>query len=630
MTGLRSTAAPVIRDRFHFAFSTNGRHGVCVAADDADGWALESWALTEERPTCRTITDVPVGPGARALPLCDGRILLLQRGERGAGHRHELMLLAPSSGATEVRRLGEIPARFGCELLASPGTGQLGFAVALEDPEHSTIWRVSSASPTLVPIAGVPGVLTDGSWLDRDAIALNQTSESGRCSGIAVDLAGGSWRRIWSLSDTSNDRIVASCPHSKLLVVSTDTTGEERLGWGVIGESSVHFPGVLHRSGHPRRVLTLDDRGERMLVHEMAGAVSRLSVYTPALDRLEPLDGPPGIISSPARWTGDLIRAPFSAPACPATLGTIRLGEPSRWSSAIGQRPAGEPGWAEADLVEVPGGSGPIEAIVYGGADWRHSPHLLVALHGGPLSSWRFEFDPLFQRLAAAGVAIVAPNYRGSTGYGDEHLRAVVGDWGGPDLQDVLALGRALKRARAGRRLPAPTVLGASYGAFLALLAAGTEPELWSACVALAPFLSAPRLHAVADIGVRHRVERLGGLAPTDDGRGPRDVLSHCRSLWAPLLLVHGTNDHTIPVEQSRTLRRHLLELGRTEGVDLEYLETDSDHDGVVLTRTEALRQAVVRFCIGVPGVPTDPPPTPESCPTAQGGGGQRVRSGRT
>ena len=630
MTARPSAAAPSFRDRFHFAFSANGRHGVCVTADDAGGWALECWALAVERPIRRTIRDVPVYPGARVLPLSDGRILLLQRGEQGAAHRHELMLLTPSFRATEVRRLGEIPARFGCELLASAGSGQLGFAVAVEDPEHSTIWRVSSAEPSLMPIVRVPGVLTEGSWLGRDAIALNQTSESRRCSGVVVDLAGGSWRRIWSLSDTSNDRIVASCPRSKLLVVSTDTTGEERLGWGVIGESNVRFPGVLHRSGHPRRVLTLDDRGERMLVHEMAGAASRLSVYTPALDRLETLDGPPGIISSPARWTGDLIRAPFSAPACPATLGTIRLGEPSRWSSAIGQRPAGEPGWANADLVEVPGGSGPIEAIVYGGPDWLHSPHLLVALHGGPLSAWRFEFDPLFQRLAAAGVAVVAPNYRGSTGYGDEHLRSVVGDWGGPDLQDVLALGRTLERARAGRRLRAPTVLGASYGAFLALLAASTEPELWSACVALAPFLSAPRLHADADIGVRHRVERLGGLTPTDDGRGPRDVLSRCRSLWAPLLLVHGTKDRTIPVEQSRTLRRHLLELGRTEGVDLEYLEADTDHDGVVQTRTEALRQAVVRFCLGAPGLPVDPPPIPESCPTAPGGGGREVRSGRT
>jgi len=221
-----------------------------------------------------------------------------------------------------------------------------------------------------------------------------------------------------------------------------------------------------------------------------------------------------------------------------------------------------------------------------------------VALHGGPLSSWRFEFAPLFQCLAQAGVAVVAPNYRGSTGYGDEHLRPVIDNWGGPDLEDVIHLGRSLDSERGHRQLPKPVVLGASYGAFLALLAASHEPEFWSACVALAPFLSGPSLHNCADIAVRNRIEQLGGLKRIDDAIGSRDVLRVCTSLSAPLLLIHGRRDETIPVEQSRLLRQRLSELGRTEGVDFEYLEVDSNHEEVAMVWPKVLRRKVVSFCL--------------------------------
>jgi len=82
-----------------------------------------------------------------------------------------------------------------------------------------------------------------------------------------------------------------------------------------------------------------------------------------------------------------------------------------------------------------------------------------------------------------------------------------------------------------------------------------------------------------------------------DDAAGPRDVLAVCSSLSAPLLLIHGTRDLTIPVEESRTLARRLSGSGRTQGADFEYLEVDSDHTGVALAQRNALRQRVVRFC---------------------------------
>lgn len=602
MITISPEAAAVHSARFNVAFSANGRWGVCMSVNDED-LALEHWAFAAEEAVCRTIPNVAVDRRTHLLPLDDGRILLLRNKGTSTAGRLALMLLQPDRRGILRQRLADISG-LGGYLVPSPSSGQLGFIVTLDDPEQSTIWRLSALPPHIERILRIPGSLSGGMWLDGDGsvLAVNQSCGKHCSNGIAIDLPQRSWRRIWSVSDASIDRIVLTSPRSRLLVVTTSSTGEERLGWGILGNSEVRFPEILHRTGYVRQALTLDEPGERLLVREVAGAVSRMLIYRPADDRLTPVASPPGTISVPASWTGDLIRLRFSAPHQPPTLATVRLGTIPRWSVSQDDHRGSQPAWVQAELIEFPGPAGPIEAITYGGPDWQHCQHLVVALHGGPLSSWRFEFDPLFQCLAQAGAAVVAPNYRGSTGYGDEHLRPVVDNWGGPDLQDVLYLGRNLESDRRRIQLSKPVVLGASYGAFLALLAASHEPELWSACVALAPFLSGPRLHSCTDAVVRNRIKQLGGLKRIDDAIGPRDVLRVCPSLSAPLLLIHGSKDKTIPVEQSRLLRRRLAELGRTEGIDFEYLEADSDHEEVALAWPKGLRRKVVSFCLARPG----------------------------
>jgi dipeptidyl aminopeptidase/acylaminoacyl peptidase len=619
MTATLPQAAPAVADRFGLAFSRNGHHGVSLATGPGDGVTLERWQLTGHDAVRRTVPDVAVDRGADALPLDDGRILLARgSGPTSSGsRRHQLAVLAPDRDECHLERLGEIPARFGGRLLAGPGSTALGFFVTADDQTSSTIWRLQASPAGVEPVVRVPGSLSGGVWLngdpdgDRAVLAVNQIGDGHGCSGIAVDIAQGSWRRIWSASDASTDRIVCYSPRSGLFVVTTTLSGEERLGLGTFGEGTVRFPDVLRRPGYVRKVLALDDGGLRLLVHETCGTLSRLFIYHPDDDGLELLSCPQGVVSSPVSWTGEVIRARFSAPDQPPTVATARLATTPLWSMGRDRGGGSRPARAQAELIELPGAAGPVEAIVYGGAGWRHRRHLVMALHGGPLSAWRFEFTPLFQSLAAAGVAVVAPNHRGSTGYGDEHLRAVIGNWGGADLDDVLTLGRHLAAQRRHLQLPGPVVLGASYGAFLALLAACHEPTLWSACVAAAPFLSGTGLHEDAPSAIRGLIEELGGRRPMAPGIAARDVLRDCASLSVPLLLIHGAGDAAVPVGQSRALRRRLLELGRTEGTDFEYLETDGDHGDVVSVRRDALRRRIVRFCVARSGLDGSRPTGP-------------------
>ncbi|MGH3925974.1 MAG: hypothetical protein ACRDTT_24470, partial [Pseudonocardiaceae bacterium] len=214
MTTTAPVTAPAISDRFSFVFSENGHYGACLRTCDAD-LTLESWTLTSEQTRRQTFPDVTVDWKTHVLPLDDGRILLFHTGGRSAA-RHELVLLQPTNGSFSLQRLGTIPASWGGYLLPSPNSDQLGFIVTFHDLGHSTIWRLPVAGGPAESMMQVPGFLTGGVWLDGAALVLgiNQTLPGAPCSGITVNLGHGSWKHIWSVSDTSNDQILLYNPHA--------------------------------------------------------------------------------------------------------------------------------------------------------------------------------------------------------------------------------------------------------------------------------------------------------------------------------------------------------------------------------------------------------------------------------
>ena len=90
----------------------------------------------------------------------------------------------------------------------------------------------------------------------------------------------------------------------------------------------------------------------------------------------------------------------------------------------------------------------------------------LMRLHGGPVSQRQYELEFNFQLLAAHGYMIVAPNFRGSTGRGEDFQRAIFADWGHVHLEDSLAAVDYL----VDKKLADPDRLGVfgwSYGGIL-------------------------------------------------------------------------------------------------------------------------------------------------------------------
>ena len=177
----------------------------------------------------------------------------------------------------------------------------------------------------------------------------------------------------------------------------------------------------------------------------------------------------------------------------------------------------------------------------------------IVYVHGGPASQSVNTFNRFIQHIANQGYMVIAPNYRGSTGYGKEFQHANLFDMGGGDLQDVLDAADFLKQT--GFVDPKKLVLmGGSYGGYLTMMGVTKAPEVWAAGVPIVPFVN-----WFTEIENEDPVLQQSDIATMGD---PKDAKSKAlfedRSpiffvdkIKAPLLLLAGGNDPRCPKEET-------------------------------------------------------------------------------
>jgi dipeptidyl aminopeptidase/acylaminoacyl peptidase len=210
-------------------------------------------------------------------------------------------------------------------------------------------------------------------------------------------------------------------------------------------------------------------------------------------------------------------------------------------------------------LVESP--AGPIHALM--ALPEGEGPYPTVFdIHGGPTAHDEDVYDARTSAFVDAGYAVVLVNYRGSTGYGSVWRDAIEADVGFIELADVAAVRQAL--VDNGTIDPLRTaVSGGSWGGYLALLAAGTQPELWASVTAIVP---------VADYFAAYEdeMESLRAFDRSLLGGSPEEVperyaraspLTYAEAVRAPLLVMAGLNDPRCPIRQIENYLGRLDEL---------------------------------------------------------------------
>lgn len=197
--------------------------------------------------------------------------------------------------------------------------------------------------------------------------------------------------------------------------------------------------------------------------------------------------------------------------------------------------------------------------------------------HGGPHSRDDVDFDPWTEFLADRGYAVLQVNFRGSSGYGHEFRLAGLKRWG-LEMQDDLtdAVAWAVEQGVADPKRVC--IVGASYGGYAALMGAVKTPDLYRCAVSFAGVSDLPDLIEFESdyLGGRQAAERTIGRLWAD--RAQLRATSPARQaerIRAPVLLVHGTVDRRVPVDQSETMASALRRAGKPH----RYIELEGgDH----------------------------------------------------
>ncbi len=173
----------------------------------------------------------------------------------------------------------------------------------------------------------------------------------------------------------------------------------------------------------------------------------------------------------------------------------------------------------------------------------------VVLIHGGPDSQSRNSFSPSIQYLVNQGYFVIAPNYRGSAGYGKEFEDANRFDMGGGDLEDVISAAEWIKKS--GFIDPKKVaVMGGSYGGYLTMMAVTKAPDLWAAGVPIVPFVNWFTEMENEDPLLReYDLANTGNPANEKDKARLKDrsPIYFVDQIKAPLLLLAGGNDPRCP-----------------------------------------------------------------------------------
>lgn len=200
------------------------------------------------------------------------------------------------------------------------------------------------------------------------------------------------------------------------------------------------------------------------------------------------------------------------------------------------------------------------------GPEPRNAP-VVVMPHGGPEDHDSLHFDWWAQAIASRGYVVVQPNFRGSAGYGEAFRDKGFGEFGRKmqtDVSDAL-----LALAHAGTVDPKRAcIIGADYGGYVALAGVTVQQGLYRCAVSLAGisdlgyFLNEELYRAGGDernTATRYWKEYLGGSADL----GSRSPSKLAAQADAPILLIHGTEDVVVPIQQSREMEAALRKAGK-------------------------------------------------------------------
>ena len=218
----------------------------------------------------------------------------------------------------------------------------------------------------------------------------------------------------------------------------------------------------------------------------------------------------------------------------------------------------------------------------------------LVLPHGGPTGQMVDYWNTDVTAYVSRGYICIAPNVRGSTGYGLEFQKANYQDLGGGDLQDEVYAAKFLEATGYvdSKRIG---ITGGSYGGFMTLMAVGRTPDVWAAGVEEYGIINWYTMLQHEDPLLQEYEKSL--LGDPEKDRKFYEVASpitYLHNAKAPLLVLQGENDPRVPKEEAEQVVKLLQGDGKT--VDVHYYPDEGHGFDKRENRIDAIRRSVEWF----------------------------------
>ena len=204
------------------------------------------------------------------------------------------------------------------------------------------------------------------------------------------------------------------------------------------------------------------------------------------------------------------------------------------------------------DNLEIP-------TIIYESKNNDKPGPTVLYIHGGPWSHIGDLWSIFMASLVASGFHVIAPNFRGSTGYGEEFRRLDIGDPGGDDLKDIIYAREYAFNIGLANKI---AIMGYSYGGFMTYLATVKKPDIWDAGVAGAGIVDWKTMYELADAAFKHFQEIL--FAGDKDLWRDRSAINYPENLKTPLCILHPQNDTRTPLKPVLKYMEELIKHGKT------------------------------------------------------------------
>ena len=510
--------------------------------------------------------------------------------DAGGTEQHDLYRIDAQTGAvtqlTNDPTAQEYPAQFSPDDQWLTVLANKRHPTTPDRPGQLNLWRIRADGTDYAPLTNYAFPVYGGQWSPDGRLVAYATNEDvtdlKNADSYVINADGTGARKVLSVKKGSKDTVADWHPDGERLAVTSDASGQNRAGILDLGTGEVRWLGKANVEEHAVRF----SKDGRLLaaIRNFESSV-RPIVYDVESGEAHELKLPDGFAVGASFFDADRkLLVAFSSDVTRSSLVSYDLATdtyetllPAEYGT-IDQSV-----FVEAKHVYYPTFDGrKVPALLYAPRDIPAGERLpaIVHVHGGPTAQWFRGFDPFAQFLVDRGLVVIEPNIRGSTGYGVDYRDAALKDWGGADLEDVAAAADHLKTLPYvdPERL---VVFGGSYGGFMALIAATKKPDIWRAAVA---WVGISDLHRLYEKSMEHFKyyfrEQMGDPEKDRALWRDRSAIEFADRLRAKLLMVHGVNDPRCPVDQSRILRDRLLELGRKEGEDFEYVELGDEGHG--------------------------------------------------